>query len=181
MLPYLIAFYGGQLGGDTKMAENYYKIAALHDDAPGASVILANIASQPKDNPKAIAENFFLMAVNGYDEDPFACQNFAFNSFDLLQKNTLNDQYIKEINTIEKNLKKYDDASPGMQTCQSLAERGTKYLYLHYFNELSKKYPNIENIEELLQKTSLETIPTTQSQQNMSLKKVNGSWEFYSL
>lgn len=34
MLPYLIAFYEGQLMGNTTVAENFYKIAAMHDDAP---------------------------------------------------------------------------------------------------------------------------------------------------
>lgn len=34
MLPYLIAFYDGQLAGNTRTAEEFYKVAAMHDDAP---------------------------------------------------------------------------------------------------------------------------------------------------
>lgn len=63
MLPYLLGFYGGQLMNNPDFAEKFYKIAATHDDAPSASQVLAVIASQPKDNPRNISENFAIMAL----------------------------------------------------------------------------------------------------------------------
>lgn len=73
MLPYIIAFYGGQLGNNSKIAEKFYKIAAFSDDAPSVSAVLAVISGQPKDNPKIISENFALMALGGYDTEPYQC------------------------------------------------------------------------------------------------------------
>lgn len=63
MIPYLIAFYGGQLMDEIKVAEKFYKVAGMQDDTPGASKILAILSTAPKDDPRTLASNFFLMAI----------------------------------------------------------------------------------------------------------------------
>lgn len=63
MLPYLIAFYGGQLTGKNTIAQKFYTIAGFQDDAPSVSQILALISSAPKDTPTPIARNFAIMAM----------------------------------------------------------------------------------------------------------------------
>lgn len=103
--------------GDTKTAELFYKVAALHDDAPVASMILASITSQPKDNPKTIAENFFLMALNAYDENAQICQNYALEALQALKENSLTVQKIQNFSTIEKSLKTQNKTFE-MQSCQ---------------------------------------------------------------
>lgn len=60
-----------------------------------------------------------------------------------------------------------------------MAERGAKYTYLAYMTEMGKQFPELSTAEEIIAKTGLSTVPTTQSQENFSMKKTNGAWEYY--
>lgn len=105
MLAYLIAFYGGQLMSDSHTAQEYYKIAGMQEQAPSVSQILAVIATAPKDDPKTIALNFFLMAMGGYDDTPNSmCYTLSTEAIALLQKNEFTTENIAKLQEQEKNL-----------------------------------------------------------------------------
>lgn len=128
-----------------------------------------------------MAENFLIMAATAYDEEPFTCQQLSVNILGILKRGNITKSEILEIEKIEKNLQKFENTSLGMQMCQTLAERGVKYTYLHFFAEQEKKFGNTDKIEDLLEKIGLDHIPNTQSQGDMTLVKKNGNWEFYPL
>lgn len=182
MLPYLIAFYGGQLAGEPKIAENYYKVAGLSEDAPSASQILAVLSSADKNNPKTIAKNFFLMATSGFDNsENFTCVNFSVEMFQNLHEKNFTNTDIIALENFFKNFKKPDNKDVlGTHSCYDMAERGLKYTFLDFINTESQKYPETENIDELLTKINLPHPPITPSQENLTLhkNKNSGLWEY---
>lgn len=98
---------------------------------------------------------------------------------EILNHGSITKNEILDIEKIERNLETFENNSLGTQTCQSLAERGTKYTYLQFFTEQEKKFGTTENIDELLAKIGLDHIPQTKSQENMTLLKKDGNWEYF--
>lgn len=90
--------------GYNSVAEEFYKIASMHDDAPEVSKILAVLASQPKNNPKTIAQNFGFMALSGYDTEPYKCLELSHKVLSTLQNSLISKQDIVQIEQLEKNL-----------------------------------------------------------------------------
>lgn len=90
--------------GYNSVAEEFYKIASMHDDVPEVSKILAVLASQPKNNPKTIAQNFGFMALSGYDNEPYKCFELANIVLETLQHSQISTKNITQIEQLEKNL-----------------------------------------------------------------------------
>lgn len=179
MLPYLIAFYEGQLWWNSEVAKNFYKISGMQDDAPGVSKILAILASAPKDDYKSIAMNFTLNAMGGYDQEPFSCHSLSSYVFNTLQQ-PINIKNIQEILQQEKQLvEPPQNETIWTQTCFDMIERGIKYTYLSFIQEEAKKFPEITQIEDLLPKIGLSEVPTTQNQKDISIRKKWDLWEYY--
>lgn len=144
MLPYLIAFYGGQLGQDSTIAENYYKIASMQDDAPSISQILAVIGTGDKDNPKIIATKLALIAINGYDEKPFECSALANTIVNTLQKNDFSKNTLYSIQKSEKLLTPPKNPNIiGAESCYNMLERSIKYTFLSFFDEMGAQLPDM--------------------------------------
>ena len=153
MLAYLIAFYEGQLGGNSEVAKNFYKIAGMQEGAPSVSQFLAIIAASSKNDHRTTATNFSLNALGGYDTKDEMCRNLAEKNIITLQSEKIPLKNILEIIKLEKELTKPDDSETlGMQTCFDMLERGIKYTYLAFIQEESKDFPEITKIEELLPK-----------------------------
>lgn len=182
MLPYLIAFYGGQLFWNQELAKSYYKVAWLSNDAPAVSQILAVISSADKTKPREIAKNFYIMAMWSYDSDEnLSCNTFSKEAFFRIEKKSLDTEGIIDFwKNFEKLKKPEENATIGMQKCYDMAERWLKYTYIDFINNEAKKFPNIEKIENLLDAIGLKTAPTTPSQKNFTFYKnpKTGLWDY---
>jgi len=104
LLPYYIAFYGGQLVKNAPIAEQYYTIAGMQDDAPEVSQILAVLSSAPEDDPRSIATKFSLLAVAAYDQDPYSCHTLANDTLEHLQRGPLTPEWIRNTEEQESRL-----------------------------------------------------------------------------
>lgn len=178
MIPYLIGFYGGQLWWNPEIAKKYYTISSMQDDAPSVSRVLATIISSGKNNYKNLALNFSLIALWWEDSEPFSCLELANKNIEILQWK-INKNNIEFLMENEKNLSKPKEEI-WKQNCYDMLERWIKYTYLEYINEEWKKYTEAKNIEELLEKIWLTSIPTTQTQENMTICKKWEIWDYCS-
>lgn len=182
MLPYLIAFYGGQLMGDARVAQEFYTIAGMQDDAPSVSQILAVIATAPQDTPKPIARNFTIMAAGAYDTEPFACSELTAKLFHILEAPHITRDDILFVQDAQARLEVPNYAnSLGSQTCYDMLDRAIKYTFLAFMNEQSERYPDATDINTLLTRIPLDTVPTTATQSGMSLRYTENGWEYYSV
>lgn len=179
MLAYYIAFYGGQLGDDPEIARKYYTIAAMHDDTPEITRILAVLASSPKDDPKSIAMNFALLGLGGYDTAPYQCHALGEQLLSFLHEPNLSDHAITSIASLEKNLIPPEDQSNrGVNSCYEMIERATKYTYIAYITEKSSPYPNILHADTLVEEHIIPFLPVPQMHSGMTLEKVNNIWNY---
>lgn len=178
MISYLIGFYGGQLWWNPEIAKKYYTIASMQDDVPSVSRVLATISSSGKNNYKNLALNFSLIALWWTDEEPFSCLELANKNIEILQWK-INKNNIEFLMENEKNLAK-PKGEIWKQSCYDMLERWIKYTYLEYINEEWKKYTEAKSIEELLEKIWLTSIPTVQTQENMTICKKWENWDYCS-
>lgn len=178
-LAYHIGFYGWQLGDNPEIARTYYTIAAMHDDAPEVSRILAVLANNSKEDPKGISLNFTLLALGGYDDEPYQCHTLSQKLLDSIGHTHIDTTLIQEINTLESSLLPTDNASQrGVKSCYEMLQRALKFFYLAYVTEKSAPYPNVLHADVLVEKNIIPYIPTPQMHSGMTMKKINNVWNY---
>jgi hypothetical protein len=166
MLPYYTAYVANELKERDK-ASSYYKIASMNDDAPLASRFLGPLIRAQEGDHKKAAERFLLIAIEGYDSDPYICRNTALSLLKALKNNAL-DEIIKTLRKQEESLpEKQDDLNTiaaGETSCHNSIIRAMKQLYLAHINEVSKNYPEIRTGEELIKKGVISSYGTIKEQ-----------------
>ncbi len=173
MLPYYIAYVASNLW-DTKEAEEYYKIASMNTDAPKASRFLWLLMRAKAGDYIEVAKKFLLIAVDGYDEDPYICRS---NALEILKKignnTTLSLETIEWIGRKEKEILPPKDIhnplAASATNCHDSTMRGIKQLYLSYIRDKSLPFPEISKWEELIEKKIIPFIPILEEQK--------ASWE----
>lgn len=184
-----IAYNAGFLAStlkDNKKAEKYYLIASMHDDAPQAAKVLTILMRAKSGDYLSAAEKFLLVAVNGYDEAPYVCQNAAKDILMMLKNNTnpsLNEPLISELDTIAKNLPEFKDSNNPLinstTNCHDSLLRGIKQLYLLYITERAQSYPDIMTGSVLVSRKIIPKVPTIPEQHGYNVfRKKDGTWNY---
>lgn len=178
MLPYYIAFYGGQLGNNYEIAKQYYTIAAMHDDVPEAVRILAVMSNDHKDDPKSTAIKFTLLGVNGFDKEPYQCHAIGEKIIATLDAPTITDADITVLETMEEQMyipDENDTEMRGVNSCYEMMERALKYTYITYITEKSRQYPHATEASEL---QNIPLVPVPNMHKDMTLRKKDGVWNY---
>lgn len=151
----------------------------MHDDAPEVSRILAVLANNSKEDPKGISLNFTLLALGGYDDEPYQCHTLSQKLLDSIGHTHIDTTLIQEINTLESSLLPTDNASQrGVKSCYEMLQRALKFFYLAYVTEKSAPYPNVLHADVLVEKNIIPYIPTPQMHSGMTMKKINNVWNY---
>lgn len=183
MIPYYIGYHYSNVFHDGAKAEYYYKIASMQDDAPKASEFLSIIAKSSEGNYRDSALSFFLIAADGYDIEPFACQKLANTLItDLSEKRPFTASWIAEIWTAESKLRDNKDQkhpeSYANNNCFDSIERGIKQLYIGYIAEVGNKHPEITDSRDLVKQWIIKAVPTIQTQKDFYLIKKETGWKY---
>lgn len=187
MLPYYIAYAESNVWNSQK-AEEYYKIASMNSDAPKASQFLSILMRAKSGDLLEAAKKFLFIAIDGYDEYPYLCQN---TSLDILKK-IENDPSISQstLEWIQKQEKKihppkdtHNPLAASATNCHDSTMRWIKYIYLTYIQERSRPFPDITKWEELVTKKIIPFIPKLEEQtikwENWTVIRWSGStWSY---
>ncbi len=183
MLPYYIAYIASNLW-NTQEAEEYYKIASMNTDAPKASQFLSVLMRAKSGNLVDAAKKFLLIAIDGYDEDPYVCR---INALEILKKigneSIITLEKVKWIEKKEKEIQPPKDIhnplSASATNCHDSTKRWIKQLYLAYIENASLSFPEVTTGDELIAKKIIPYIPKLEEQKtvwkNWTVRKWSGS------
>jgi hypothetical protein len=159
---------------DKDKAARYYKIAWMHDDAPSAARFLGILAYSTNGNQRDGALSFALMASEGYDEEPYICQDTALNLVrDLSSDVDWTDAWIGDLEKRATN----NPLASAWWTCYESLNRSIKQIYLGYITELTKDI-DVDTGKEILELKLLDHIPTVASQSGYTVIKRNNIWRY---
>ena len=183
MLPYYIAFATYKMWNNKSEASEYYKIAAMQDDGPIASRILAVIALAADGDFQSSAMTFLLLGSSGYDIEPYNCKNYTNKLIkDLINKRKIDSLWIEELQKDEPTILKdtRNDAIPESKlsdNCYDMTTRGIREIYLSYISELAK-WTSAKNEKDLIDLWILKKIPTLSTQSGYTVRQIDGIWAF---
>jgi hypothetical protein len=181
MLAYNAAYTASELS-DLEKAEYYYKIASTQSGAPLASRFLGPLMQGKEGDHRTSAEKFLLIALDGYDEDPYVCQTL---SVDLLKK--IKNQNLAE--TVSR-LRREEDSLPslrdtknplasGNSTCHEAIIRAMKQIYLAHLTEVARTRSDLEDGDALIRAGLLDSIPSIRDQDGWTVvRDKNGLWQY---
>ena len=181
MLPYNLAYVASELGQVVK-AEKYYKIASMNTDAPLASRFLGPLMIGKKWDHMEAAEKFLLIAIDGYDEDPYTCVKVADTLLGYVKTKNIS-TYIWDIPALEQKISPPKDTKNPLAStstnCHTSVTRAIKQIYLSYITNIAKDRLDIRTGNELIKSGLMSSIPTTQEQNGWSvIRNADDTWRY---
>ena len=181
-LPYYMGFVTHQMWTNKVEASEYYKIASAHDNAPGASRILWILALSSQWDYLASALNFWLIATNGYDKEPYTCRLISKKIInDIGSRRILNNTWINELEKDEQTINEmHDSKNPLANTndnCHEMTQKSIKAIYLAYITGIAKWTPH-KTWEDLIKAKLITKIPTISNQKNYTVYLKDGLWQY---
>lgn len=183
MLPYYMAYVAGSLW-NLSASESYYKIASMNDDAPKASRFLSILMRAKKWDYKNAALRFFLIAVDGYDESPYACQEKALKFAKKIEKiSEIDDATIAWFEKESLDLTWAKDTTNPLASsttnCYDTTNRWIKQIYIWYITEKTKNHPEIKDGKTLLESGIISHLPSIKEQKWWTIRRQkDDSWEY---
>jgi hypothetical protein len=181
MIAYNAAYTASELGEQEK-AEYYYKIASLQSGSPGASKFLGPLMQAKEWNHREAAEKFLLIAVDGYDEDPYICHTLSLEILKKLKTTPLS-QVVPDLRKQEDRLIPYQDTTNPLTVsntaCNDSLVRAMKQIYLAYITEVGSTRPDLQTSDELIKAKLIKSIPSVKSQDSWNIRKQkDGIWRY---